>query len=124
MANPPISGPGIMFVQSKILDPDVLSEKTYIEWYEDEHIAEIMETSGVNSAFRYKNADPSVDKPFLATYPLGDLAFTQGEEFKKIKVHSDKLPGGGPIYDLADFDVRYYGLIQTYEPKGPTKEGG
>lgn len=51
---------------------------------------------------------------------MKDIAFTQGEEFKKIKVHSDLLPGGGPIYDLADIDVRYYGLIQKYEPKGPT----
>lgn len=108
---------------SKIARPDILDEKTYLKWYEEDHIAEIMQTSSIKSALRYKSLDPSVDKPYLVTYPMEDIAFTQSDEFKKIRVHSDILPNGGPIYDLADIDVRYYGLIQTYDPKGPTKEG-
>jgi len=123
MAAAGMSGPGILFVVSKIARTDILDEETYIKWYEDDHIAEIMQTSGIKSALRYKSLNPSAEKPYLVTYPMEDIGFTQGEEFKKIKVHSDMLPGGGPIYDLADIDVRYYGLIQTYEPTGPTKEG-
>jgi hypothetical protein len=119
---PKMSGPGILYVISKIASPD-LNEETYIKWYEDDHIAEIMLTSGIKSALRYKSIDPSVDKPFMVTYPMEDIGFTQGEEFKKITVHSDILPGGGPIYDLADIDVHYYQLVQTFDPKGPTKEG-
>jgi hypothetical protein len=118
-----MSGPGLLFVLSKITRTDILDDETYIKWYEDEHIAEIMETSAVKSALRYKSVDPSVDTPYLATYPMKDIGFAQGEEFKKIKIHSDNLPGGGLIYDLADYDVRYYQLIQTYDPKGPTEEG-
>src|SRR6187402_1352498 len=106
----PISGPGILFVISKIAATDILDEAAYMKWYETDHISEIMETSGIKSALRYKNKDPSADKPYLVTYPMSDIAFTQGEEFKKIKVHSDLLPNGGPVYDLADIDVRYYGL--------------
>jgi hypothetical protein len=124
MANPAVKGPGVLYVNSKIAATDVLDEGKYIKWYEDDHIAELMHTSGIKSALRYKSIDPAADKPYLVTYPMDDLAFTQGEEFKNIKVHSDMLPNGGPIYDLADMDVRYYGLIQTYDPKGPTKEGG
>jgi hypothetical protein len=30
---------------------------------------------------------------------------------KKLDVHRDILPGGGSVYDLADYDVRYHGLI-------------
>lgn len=118
-----MKGPGILYVTSRIARPDIMDEETYIKWYEQDHIAEIMKTSGIKSALRFKNADISVDKPYFVVYPMQDIAFTQGEEFKKIAVHSDMLPGGGPIYDLADIDVRYYGLIQTYDPKGPTKPG-
>lgn len=119
-----IKGPGILYVNSKIARPDILNEETYIKWYSDDHIAEIMQTSAIHSALRFKDVDPAATKPYLVMYPMQDIAFTQGEEFKKIKVHSDLLPGGGPIYDLADIYVRYYGLIQKYEPNWPTEEGG
>ena len=119
---PEMSGPGILCVISKI-SAQSLDEETYLKWYENDHISEIMQTSGIKSALRYKSIDPGVDKPYMVTYPMEDIGFTQGEEFRKVKVHSDILPGGGPIYDLADIDVRYYGLTQTYDPKGPTKEG-
>ena len=120
MAAATMKGPGILYVNSKIARTDILNEESYMKWYGEDHIPEIIQTSGIDSALRFKNVDETVDKPFLVMYPMSDIAFTQGEEFKKIKVHSDLLPGGGPIYDLADIDVRYYGLIQKYEPKGPT----
>jgi hypothetical protein len=69
-----------------------------------------METSGINDAYRYIDNNEKAPKPYLAFYPMPDLAFTQGEEFRKIKVKSDLLPGTGLCYDLADIDVRYYGL--------------
>jgi hypothetical protein len=69
-----------------------------------------METSGINDAYRYIDNDEKASKPYLAFYPMPDLAFTQGDEFKKIRVKSDLLPGTGLCYDLADIDVRYYGL--------------
>ncbi|KAH8675716.1 hypothetical protein BX600DRAFT_507931 [Xylariales sp. PMI_506] len=111
----PLSGPGILYVESKISDPR-LDEKTYVDWYENEHIPEVIGTSGIKSARRFKTADPNVDKPFLAIYTLGDLAFLKSDEFRKVNFKSDKLPGSGIIYDLADFDVRYDSLIQVYDP--------
>ena len=123
MAAANIKGPGILYVNSKIARTDLLNEESYMKWYGEDHIPEIIETSGINSAIRFKDVDPKVPKPYLVMYPMEDLSFTQGEEFKKIRVHSDLLPNGGPIYDLADIDVRYYGLVQNYDPKGPTKEG-
>ncbi|KAG9239976.1 hypothetical protein BJ878DRAFT_529093 [Calycina marina] len=119
---PKISGAGMLYVVSRIASKD-MSEETYLKWYEEDHIAEIMQTSGIKSAVRFKNTNLDADKPYMVMYPMEDLGFTQGEEFKKIKVHSNILPGGGPIYDLADIDVRYYSLTQTYDPKGPTKPG-
>jgi hypothetical protein len=116
-----ISGPGILYVEARISRPDILDEETYTKWYHEDHIAEIVETSGINSARRFKNIDPNAHRPYLAMYPMKDLAFTQGEEFKKIRVKSDILPGSGICYDMADNDVRYDNLIQVYDPtkKGP-----
>ena len=122
MATSNIKGPGILYVNSKIARSDLLNEESYMKWYGEDHIPEIIETSAVNSALRWKDVDTKADKPFLVMYPMQDIAFTQGEEFKKIRVHSDLLPNGGPIYDLADIDVRYYQLVQSYDPKG-TKKG-
>ena len=39
------------------------------------------------------------------------LEFMLGEEFKGINVTSEILPGNGVIYDLADMDVRFLGLV-------------
>ena len=114
-----MDGPGLLYVTSKISRPDIMTEDVYMDWYDNDHIAEIMQTSGIKDAHRYIDVNiGKVDKPYLAIYPMADLAFTQGQEFKKIKVHSKILPGTGLCYDLADLDVRYYALIQTYDPKG------
>lgn len=47
----------------------------------------------------------------------------QSEEFKKIRVNSDLLPGGGPVYDLAEFDTRYYALVQRLGTREELGEG-
>lgn len=49
---------------------------------------------------------------------MPDLAFTQGEGFRNIRVKSDILPEPGIIYDLADIDVGYLGLVGKTEAKG------
>lgn len=122
MANPEIKGPGMLYVTSKIDRKDIMSEETYFKWYDEDHIAEVVETGGMNNAYRYIDTDKSAFNPYLAFYPMPDLAFTQGERFKKIRVKSDLLPGTGLCYDLAGIDVRYYGLIQTTDRKAP-KQG-
>lgn len=120
--NNEIKGPGILYVEASISRPDIMDEATYMNWYDNDHIAEIIETSGVDSAFRYIHKDKgNVHMPYLAIYELRDIAFTQGDEFRKIRVHSKLLPGSGLCYDLADNDVRYCSLVQVYDPtnKGP-----
>lgn len=121
-----IQGPGVLWVTSRISDStsSILSEKTFLKWYDEDHIAEIVSTSGIKNAFRYidvNKGSPNAPKPFLAFYPMEDLAFTQGQEFKGIKVKSDILPGSGIVYDFADLDVSYLGLVQS--PEGKAKPG-
>ena len=120
--NPAIRGPGVLYVTSRIARDDVLDEDTYFRWYDEDHIDEIVHTSGMKSAFRYRDVEieeknKSKEKVFLAFYPMQDMAFTQGDEFRSIRVKSPILPDTGLIYDLADLDVRYLGLIEKTEPK-------
>jgi hypothetical protein len=112
-----IKGPGLLYINSKLAS-DLLDEETYLKWYSEDHIPEVIATSGINTALHFKDIDPSANKPNLVLYPMKDIGFTQGEEFKRIKVHSGILPEGKPIYVLAELDVRYYGLAQTFDPKG------
>jgi hypothetical protein len=123
MADPAVvKGPGMLWVMSSISRPDIMDEKTYMKWYDEDHIAEIMETDGIKTAYRYKDVDiGKVDKPYLAFYPMKDLAFTLGPDFKHIRVKSDLLPGSGLCYDLADIDVRYIGLVGKTDYAAPKK---
>jgi len=110
-------GPGILYVNSKIKDAS-LSAAAFTSWYEDEHIRDIFATSpqGIFSAFRYYSTAPAaVDRPYLALYPLRDVAFLTSDAFRSIPVHSDQLPGNGPIFNLADFDTRYYVLVNRQQ---------
>lgn len=117
-----MSGPGLLFVMARISRPDLMDEPTYMNWYDNDHIAEIIETSGINSAFRFIRPNLGAGSfPYLALYPMDDIAFLQGDEFKKIKVHSDLLPGSGLIYDLADNEVRYYSLQEVTDTKNKGK---
>ena len=124
MSTPQLKGPGLFLVNSKITRPDILDEETFINWYSADHIPEILNTSGVDSALRFKNADAKAERPYMVVYPMDNIGFTQSEEFKtKINIYSDLLPGGGPIYDLVDMDVRVYTFIDKYEPNGPVEQG-
>ncbi|KAJ9150054.1 hypothetical protein NKR19_g5459 [Coniochaeta hoffmannii] len=117
--------PGILFVNSKITS-DALTPEVFTDWYESVHIPDIFVTSGIKSAFRYKSPTPDkVDRPYLALYPVKDIQWLYSDEFKSIPVHSDVLPNESrAIFDLADFDTRYYETINTKaEPgrQGPAK---
>jgi len=114
--------PGLLWVNSKITRPDILSEEVFTKWYTEDHIPEVLASGGIHSAFRYISPDKSVDRPYLALYPLEDIDFLQTAAFKSISVESPLLPGSGKIFDVADFDVRYLEKVQTYEPAG-TKPG-
>jgi hypothetical protein len=111
--------PGILFVNSKITS-DTLSPEVFTAWYEGAHIPDILDTSGIKSAFLYKSSTPDkVERPFLALYPVKDVQWLYSDEFKSIPLHSDMLPNDSKaIFELADFDIRYYETIDTKAESG------
>lgn len=106
-----VSGPGLLYVNSKITDIE-LSPELFKKWYEQDHIPDIFVSGTISAAFRYRSTTPdSVERPYLALYPLKDVSALESPEFKSIRVHSDVLPGGrdgAPIFHYVDFAVRYY----------------
>ena len=130
----PIKGPGVLFVRSAInpSPQNPLTDAEFMHWYDDDHIAEIVQTSGISNAFRYFHCDKIPDngtptaecpRPYLAFYPMPELAFTQSQEFKDIRAKSDILPGTGICYDMADFDIGMYALAgQSGTGKGGTSD--
>ena len=125
MASAP-HGTGIIWAQSRISTEakDVLDENTFLTWYDEEHIADVVATSAVQSGFRYLDANKTSPcgnegnhMPFLALYPVPDLSFMLGDEFKKIRVQSDKLPGSGVVFDSVDFEISSLGILDKTERK-------
>ncbi len=90
MAAPSSTGPGILWVTSKIVQPEHLSESTYLSWYDNEHIPEILSVTPVTSLFRFRHVDPKADRPYLVTCPLQNI--TDAGEFRKTSVKSAILP--------------------------------
>ncbi|KAK4496019.1 hypothetical protein PRZ48_013288 [Zasmidium cellare] len=121
--NKPASGPdpGLLYVNSKIIQPDKLSPEQYTRWYEETHIPDIFQTAGIDQAYRWQALDPAAERPYLALYPLKDTNFLQSSEFKAIPVEEDELPGT-KIFNLANFDTRYYKFVQLYEVDNPRSE--
>lgn len=111
----------MLWVTSRISQEakSILDEPTFLKWYDEDHIPELVSTSGIKDAFRYvdvnKGTPSSSSKPFLALYPMADLAFTQSAEFVNVRVKSAVLPASGIIYDMADMDVSYLGLVGRTE---------
>jgi hypothetical protein len=117
---PPLSGPGILWINSKIDAPDQISPELYKEWYETVHIPDIIaaKPGGIIASSRYECMDPARKAPYLAVYSVPDLGFLQTPEFKAVPMVHDMLPDGGPVHRFASFDSRFYQRVQLVERPG------
>jgi hypothetical protein len=114
--------PHLMFVNSRILAPQSLSPEAYLSWYDDDHIPDVLNTGMVGRALRYQNTSKTATSPYLVLYDIKSTSFYATPEFAAVRVTSPELPGTGAIFDLANFDVRFYSHAQLFEPPG-TKRG-
>jgi hypothetical protein len=106
------SGPGLLYVNSKIGDP-ALSDKVFNKWYDDVHVPDVFVAKGIQSANRYITTEFPVERPYLALYPLQDVQHLDSKEFHAIPHTSELLPDSGTIFDLVNFDIRYYTHLKT-----------
>ncbi len=117
---PALSGPGILWINSKITDPASLSVDQFTQWYEGVHIPDIIAArpGGIVSSWRYQSADAGRPAPYLAVYKCPDLGFITSTEFKSIPMTHPTLPGNGPIHRFADFDARFLRHMETFSREG------
>lgn len=114
---PALSGPGILWINSKLTDPESLPVEKFTRWYEDVHIPDIIaaKPGGVAASWRYKCLDANRPAPFLAVYKVPDMGFLQSSEFKAIPMVHPTLPGNGPIHRFAEFDARFLGHVESWK---------
>ena len=108
-----MAGDDLLFAFSHITNHS-LTDETYNEWYDAVHIPDLLKTSGITRAYRYRNttSDPP---PYLAIYPT-TIAFLQTPEVMSIPMSSDMLPASHYLFDIVSYDTRHYKHIQTFEP--------
>lgn len=118
-----MSGPGLIWSNSKITAPETLSSELFERWYDQKHIPDVMgaRAGGVVAAWRYKCLDPDRDTPYLTLYNVPDLEVVTTEEFKAIPMTSEMLPSDASIHTMALFDTRFYRRIQVHERAGAKK---
>lgn len=78
----PGQAPGLLYVNSKLTEPEEFSPEDFNKWYSTVHIPDVLKTSGVNEASRWQSLDPNGERPYLAFYPLQDIKFPMSDEFK------------------------------------------
>jgi hypothetical protein len=114
---PPLSGPGVLWINSRITDTASLSVDAFATWYENIHIPDIIaaKPGGILASWRYQCTDKDRPAPFLAVYKVPDLAFLQSPEFKAIPMTHPTLHENGPIHRFAQFDSRFMGHVETWK---------
>lgn len=114
---PPLSGPGLIYSTSRIIAP-ALTAATFDKWYSEVHIPDVIATGAIRFAARWRCADEGGPDPYLALYKVGDLAQCLNDKFKAIPMSHELLPGGEAgkgIHESADFDTRFYSLVEVFE---------
>ncbi|KAK3395164.1 hypothetical protein B0H63DRAFT_462756 [Podospora didyma] len=120
---------GLYVVRSRIISEAILPPATFHQWYEEIHIPDVLNMTIINSSFRYAISDDDKNKspiPYLAIYPLADLAwfYQPGCPFFKVPLHSDLLPNESKfIFDVAAFDMSFYERLVSVgeDTGGPAK---
>ncbi|KAI8633633.1 hypothetical protein F5Y19DRAFT_414299 [Xylariaceae sp. FL1651] len=118
--------PGLMYVGSRVRNPQRTSDELYNRFYNDEHLPEVLSHGHSKLALRYKNADINAPLPYIALYPIDDASFIGSPTSKQLieDTKRSKMLGCDNIFELIYFEMRPYEKIQTYEAYGHENDSG
>lgn len=123
-----MSKPALLFVTARISDPSKTTDAQFNQMYNDEHLPDVLnyKPKVTDLALRYKNSNPSSDRPYLALYPLEDASFFTSGTLEKLTADTrhSRTYGGEDIMNIVDFGPRPYEKIQTFEGYGHADESG
>ncbi|KAH4936716.1 hypothetical protein HBI79_070640 [Parastagonospora nodorum] len=114
---------GILWVSSRITQPDKLSPEKFCKWYEDVHIQEVLVLPSLPSAIRWEAMSPqpgpdtlSTSAPWLTVYEMTDVDYRNSPAFRAL---NGQTPPPQELLDEifknARFDTRFYQEVQNYE---------
>jgi hypothetical protein len=121
-SGPTLTGPGILLSISRVAKPNELSDAAFNKWYNEVHIRDVLATGGVTRAVRFREANPKATSPYMAVYTVPDLSVIHSDAFKNIPMTDESLPGGGNIHSFANFNTRFYSLVQEYPEPEPSSK--
>lgn len=71
------------------LTPDQGYEDKFNEWYDHEHLPELLACPGFESATRLSKVEGTDEAPqYLAFYSMADMAAFRGEEYQRLSARS------------------------------------
>lgn len=98
---------GLLYAHAKPKDPKIIP--TFNEWYNTEHVPDVLKVPGMKAAARY--TDETDKDQFLALYSMADVTKTDG--LNSVRPTSE-LFGGQSQYAIADFDVRFMEIEKVF----------
>ncbi|KAK5675134.1 hypothetical protein LTS10_012208 [Elasticomyces elasticus] len=116
--------PGLMFATSRPISPT--TEAQLNDFYQNEHLPDVLSYGAVKMTKRYKSADPNSKFPYLALYPVDDVNYFTSPAFSKV-VEETKISrtfGNKSFYDFLEFEIGSWTKTQTSEgvnPNPPTQ---
>lgn len=132
--------PGLLWVASSLVSdrPHQLTATRFCDWYENQHIDEVVALSGVPAAARYE-AVPILPPdlapqdrppwllraPWLSLYELSEVGFRNTDEFKALDGQSPPSPELlNEVFANARFETRFFEQIEVHESElGRQKKG-
>lgn len=124
---------GILWVSSRIVDEQKLSDDKFCDWYENIHIPDVHSLPGIPSATRYAASTPSPFPtswsevaPWLTVYDMPSLEYKDSAEFKGLDGQSNPAEEGvlEGIFRCARFDTRFYAerdVIGNFSSQGSAR---
>lgn len=123
-----MSNPALLFVTARITDPSKTTDSQFNEMYDKEHLPDVLNYKKhvTDLALRYKNSNPSSDRPYLALYPLENADFFSSGTLEQLTTDTrhSRTYNGADITTFVEFGPRPYEKIQTYEGYGHADETG
>ncbi len=119
----PPSGPGIFLSLSNITDHELLSDDLSNKSYNQVHIRDVYATGAIAKAYRFRNKNPDAECPYIVVYICPDMLVIPEDKVKWIPMHSNILPQGKSIHELANFDTRVYKMTQEFVKDDPGQSG-
>ena len=118
--------PGLCYVTAKVRDPSKLSDEKFNDFYDNEHLPDMLRYNFSKVALRYKNANANGTAPYAALYPLEDITSLSSPSTAQMmeECRKSKTLDGQDHHELIEYGIGAWRTIQTFEGYGHAEKTG